>query len=227
MPALAGLHGQEKPTPTSQLLRPMESLSLAGKSGGAPGGAKEGEAQPPQPLQDESARQSKNATEITCTKEAAFDDKSRKATFTGEVRVKDPQFDLTADRLTAYIRRETIASGTTATPAPAKNDGKAGNGTGGLERAIAEGHVVIIQDKPGENGEKPERYVAKAGRAEFNAATGDMVLSIWPQVQQGINLHVASEESTVMTINRDGRMKTSGRSRTLIQDQPDEPSKKQ
>jgi lipopolysaccharide export system protein LptA len=217
--ALCGLHAQQS-TPTSQLLKPMESLSIDTAASGKTA-AKEASAQQKAPeFRTDADKRAKGPTEITCSKEASFEDKSRKAVFTGEVRVKDPQFTMTADKLTAFIRQETIASGTTS--APKKTSGGNVPGMGGLERAIAEGHVVIVQEKPGENGGEATRYVAKAGRAEFQSSTGDMVLYDWPQVQQGINLHVATEQSTVMTINRDGRMKTNGRSRTLIQDKPDD-----
>jgi hypothetical protein len=40
----------------------------------------------------------------------------------------------------------------------------------------------------------------------------------WPEVQQGINRHLASQESTRMILNRDGRATTEGPSRTVITD---------
>ncbi|MDP9292625.1 MAG: hypothetical protein M3O82_09720, partial [Verrucomicrobiota bacterium] len=89
---------------------------------------------------------------------------------------------------------------------------------GGLERAVAEGNVLIVQDKPDPNGGPPEHYVGKGARADYDAKTGDIVLTGWPQVQQGINSHVATEASTVMTLNRSGTIKTEGKSKTVIED---------
>jgi hypothetical protein len=230
-PAFACLHAQQSAT-SSQLLRPMESLSLGESTGGGSATLKSGTT-PAKQAATSGTQQAKGPTDITCTKEATFDDKSRKAIFIGDVHVKDPQFTMTADKLTAFIRREAISSGTAAaaTPAPSRSGtssaAKNVPGAGGLEKAVAEGHVVIVQDKPGENGGEPQHSVAKAGRAEFHTDTGEMILTIWPQVQQGINLHLASEESTVMVIYNDGRMKTEGRSRTLIQEQPEASAKTQ
>jgi len=146
-------------------------------------------------------------TEITCTKEANFDNKSRRAVFIGTVKVKDPQFTLTSDKLVAILRDNTAAAG-------AKKDS-------GLEKATADGNVIIIQDKPSEDGGPPKRYVGKAEHAEYDASTGDVTLTGWPQVQQGINNQVATEASTVMILNRDGRMKTIGGSKTVIQESAD------
>lgn len=160
-----------------------------------------------------------NVTEITATTEADFDQQTRKAVFVGNVHVTHPQFTLKAEKLTAFLKKE-------ATGNPVKsdknNDSDKSNGVpggaGGLEKVIAEGGVVIIQEKPSADGGKPTRYVAKAARAEYEDATGNVTLSGWPQVAQGINMQVATEESTVMILNRDGKMITSGGSKTMIQD---------
>jgi lipopolysaccharide export system protein LptA len=182
-------------------------------------------AQTKPPAEKPKPTENKGPTEITATSEASFDEKAHKAVFIGNVRVKDPQFTLTSDKLTAFLKNQDAKAAVTPTPAaspassPANgNTASSREGAGGLERAIAEGNVVIIQDKLDDNG-KPIHYVGKAAKAEYNATTGDVVLSGWPQVQQGINNHISTEESTVMTLNRNGRMKTSGGSRTLIQDQ--------
>ena len=156
------------------------------------------------------------ATEITATHEASFDQQTRQAVFTGNVKVKHPQFTLTAQKLIAVLKKEATHAAKPA-ESPVHTPDLPGS-EGGLEKVIAEGEVVIIQDKPTTDGGTPTRYVAKAARAEYDAATGNVTLSGWPQVSQGINMQVATESSTVMILNKDGKMTTSGGSKTLIQD---------
>lgn len=205
---------------------------------------KPGESSDSSSQKPKSADGKKEPTEITASQEASFDSKARQAIFLGDVHVKDPQFTLSTDKLTVFFKKEgtpstsakpipkhdgTMATSGTkpvsaggATPKPGDSQSAPGSnvpGVGGMERAIAEGNVVIIQDKPGENGAEPTHYVGKAAKAEYEAATGNITLSGWPQVQQGINTQVATEERTVMILNRDGRMRTVGASKALIQDQ--------
>jgi lipopolysaccharide export system protein LptA len=66
----------------------------------------------------------KGPTEITATQEAQFDTKTRTGVFIGNVKVVDPQFTMTADRLTVHLNKD--------------EDG------GGLNEAVAQGNVVII-----------------------------------------------------------------------------------
>ena len=63
-------------------------------------------------------------TEITATQEAQFDTKTRSGVFIGNVKVVDPQFTLTSNRLTVHLNKD--------------EDG------GGLNEAEAQGNVVIV-----------------------------------------------------------------------------------
>jgi len=171
-------------------------------------------------------------TIITADQEATFDEKQHVATFLGHVKVVSPQFTMTCDKLTAYLNAdngENAASPSPSpaakTPKPAKTPADDNNNGGGLDHAVAEGSVVIVQQKPPANkGDKPQVNIGKSKTAYFNNKTGEMILHGWPQLQQGINTHIALAESTVMTLHKDGHLKTDGPSRTVIQDQPDEPS---
>ena len=105
-----------------------------------------------------------------------------------------------------------------------KGAGKDASKASGLQRAIAEGDqdhpVVIRQEKPPVNGGAPEIDVGTASKADYNADTGDIVLTGWPRVSQGINTQIATAEWTVMTMNRNNNtMKTHGPSRTVIEEQ--------
>jgi lipopolysaccharide export system protein LptA len=165
----------------------------------------------------------KAPTEITASQEASFDEKTRKAIFIGEVHVNDPQFNLVCDKLTAFLKKSTGPNGAKDAPAPNATPKPAvgPDDSGGLEKAIAEGHVVITQDKPNPDGGEPTHYIGRGSRVEYDAKTGDVTLTGWPQVQSGINNQVATDQSTVMILNRDGRMKTIGPSKTVIQEEQD------
>lgn len=132
-------------------------------------------------------------TEITAQKDATFNEKENKAIFTGDVRVKDPAFLLSCDTLTVLLLKDRK----------------------GIDRAIAEGNVVIVQqtDNPSEKG-----AVGRARQAVYVPSKGDVTLIGWPEVQQGINRHVATDQSTRMIMNRDGRATTEGASKTVITD---------
>src|SRR6185503_7508297 len=102
--------------------------------------------------------------------------------------------------------------------------GQSGQGQGqGLEKAIAEGNVAVVRDRPDPNGGPPTHAVGRAETATSVAATGDVELKGNPRVQQGLNTHVATSPHTVMVINQSGQLTTHGPSRTDIrQEQKDE-----
>jgi lipopolysaccharide export system protein LptA len=215
---LAGSDAQEAtPIKEADLLKQIDSFGAAATPPAAEGSPARSP-KPGKPGRLGADAKQQGPTEITCTKEATFDNRSRRAVFTGSVKVKDPQFTISCERLTAVLRDGAAKKGTGGPVEQSPTSQQAS----GLERAIAEGNVVIIQDKPGENGGPTKHYIGKAERAEYDAATGDVVLTGWPQVQQGINTQVATEAATIMTLNRDGRMKTQGGSKTVIQEQSEE-----
>ncbi len=138
----------------------------------------------------------KNArTEITCKDESTFDNPTGIATFLKSVVVKDPQFNLFCDKLTVYLNKQRK----------------------GIDNAVAEGNVVIVQDNTNEKGD-PVKSIGRSGKCVFVPASGEATLTISPSLQQGINNHIATEPATVMILNRDGRLKTVGPSRTVIVD---------
>jgi len=134
-------------------------------------------------------------TEITAQKEATFNNAENMATFAGSVVVKDPQFTLYCDRLIVYM-----------------NENRKG-----LRIVEALGNVTIVQETKDEKG-NPSKSIGRSGKALFNPATGDITLTESPQIQQGINNHIAVNPATVMILNRVGRLSTQGSSRTVIVD---------
>ncbi len=139
-------------------------------------------------------------TEITAEDEATFDNEANLATFKGRVVVKDPQFTLFCDVLEVFLNSERK----------------------GMDRAEAVGNVVIIQENVDDQGDVV-KSIGRAGKALFEPNTGDITLTISPQIQQGINNHVAATPETVMILNRQGRLTTNGRSRTTIVDATETP----
>jgi lipopolysaccharide transport protein LptA len=131
--------------------------------------------------------------------EAFFDSNKNMGTFSGSVKVIDPRFNLQSDKLTVYI---------------SKGEKQ------GLDRAIAEGNVGVVRDRPDPNGGTPTRAVGRSDKATYIAATGDVELTGTPRVQEGLNVHVATSPDTVMVINQNGQLKTHGPSRTDIREQP-------
>jgi lipopolysaccharide export system protein LptA len=166
-------------------------------------------------------------TEILATDGATFNSKDRIAVFTGSVRVTDPRFQLSCDRLTVFLNKSanTDAGAPPATPAPtpppvAKGSAPAPAPTpgssGGIDHAIAEGHVIIVQERAATQGGETKRSVGKADWANFDNNTGDMVLKGSPRVEQNENTHTATSPDTVMTLRKDNSLKTVGPSRTII-----------
>ena len=136
--------------------------------------------------------------------EAFFDSTKNMGIFSGRVKVIDPRFNLQSDKLTVFITK-------------GQNQG--------LEKAIAEGNVGLVRDRPDPHGGAPTRAVGRADKATYTAATGDVELRGTPRVQEGANMHVATSPDTVMIINQNSQLSTHGPSRTEIRQQPNDEKK--
>jgi lipopolysaccharide transport protein LptA len=134
-------------------------------------------------------------TEITSKKQATFDNATSVAEFEGSVVVKDPQFTLFCDQLRVTL----------------------GKDRKGLQLVEAFGNVIIVQENTDDAGKKV-KATGRSGKAVYDPISGDVTLTVWPSVQHDINMQVATEEGTVMTLNRGGKMTTKGGSRTVIVD---------
>ena len=136
--------------------------------------------------------------------EAFFDSTKNMGIFSGRVKVTDPRFSLQSKKLTVFITK-------------GQNQG--------LEKAVAEGDVGLVRDRPDPNGGAPTRAVGRADKAVYTAATGDVELTGTPRVQEGMNMHVATSPDTVMIINQNNQLTTHGPSRTEIRQPPREEAK--
>lgn len=131
--------------------------------------------------------------------DAFFDSTKNVGIFHGHVKVADPRFTLQSDKLTVFITK-------------GENQG--------LEKAIAEGNVAVVRDRPDPNGGPPTRAVGRADQATYIATTGNVELRGSPRVQEGVNTHVATSPDTVMIVNQNGQLSTRGPSRTEIRQEP-------
>ncbi|HET9857365.1 MAG TPA: LptA/OstA family protein [Chthoniobacterales bacterium] len=139
--------------------------------------------------------------------DAFFDSNKNVGVFSGHVKVADPRFSLQSEKLTVYITK-------------GENQG--------LEKAIAEGNVAVVRDRPDPNGGAPTRAVGRSDQATYVASTGNVELRGTPRVQEGVNTHIATSPETVMIVNQNGQLTTHGPSRTEIRQEPktDEGEKK-
>ncbi|HMG06459.1 MAG TPA: LptA/OstA family protein [Chthoniobacterales bacterium] len=131
--------------------------------------------------------------------QVTFDSAKSIGVFTGRVIVIDPRFNIQGDKLTIFISKAQGA---------------------GLDKAIVEGNVGVVRDRPDPAGGPPSRMVGRSEKAVYTASNGNFELTGNPRVQQGINTHVATSPDTVMVLNEAGQLQTTGPSRTEIKQDP-------
>ncbi len=137
--------------------------------------------------------------------EASFDTEKRIGIFTGHVRVFDPRFNIQSDKLTVFIHKEESE---------------------GLEKAIAEGNVGVVRDKPDPKGGPPSKAVGLSEKAIYTSSDGNVELTGSPRVQEGLDTHIATSPQTVMVLDQAGHLTTHGPSRTEIKQEASPAAKK-
>ena len=131
--------------------------------------------------------------------QAVFDSTKSIGVFSGHIVVTDPRFQIQGDKLTIYISKKESE---------------------GLDKAVVEGNVGVVRERPDPEGGAPSRMVGRADKAVYTAANGNFELTGNPRVQQGLNTHVATSPETVMVLNEAGQLQTTGPSRTEIRQAP-------
>jgi lipopolysaccharide export system protein LptA len=179
--------------------------------------------------------QNKGPTEIT-SQETQFDGQSRTGVFIGSVKVIDPDFTMTTDRLTVHMAKQEEGGGLSSAEADgnviivhaneAKNaKGNAdSSGPASTTPSPIPATSSVLADPPGPSPSPTPPLVLSTGRAQkaiYDAKDQSVTLIGWPQITQGVNTHISTEEGTRMILYRDGRLKTLGGSRTIIQDKSD------
>jgi lipopolysaccharide transport protein LptA len=155
------------------------------------------------------AEKSKDATSVAAAQEqivteiyadqTVFDSAKSIGIFTGHIVVVDPRFNIQGDKLTIFISKK-------------QNEG--------FEKAIVEGNVGVVRDRPSETGGPPDHMVGRSDKAVYTPKDGRFELTGNPRVQQGLNTHVATSPDTVMILNEAGQLETHGPSRTEIRQDP-------
>ena len=138
-------------------------------------------------------------TEIYADK-AVFESSKSIGVFTGHIIVIDPRFQIQGDKLTIYLSNK--------------------QSEGGLDKAIVEGNVGVVRERPDPAGGPPSKMVGRSDKAVYTAKNGNFELTGNPRVQQGLNTHVATSPETVMVLNEKGELQTNGPSRTEIRQPP-------
>jgi lipopolysaccharide transport protein LptA len=131
--------------------------------------------------------------------QAVFDSTKSIGVFTGHIIVTDPRFQIQGDKLTIYLSNKQSE---------------------GLEKAVVEGNVGVVRERPDPAGGPPSRMVGRSDKAVYTAKNGNFELTGNPRVQQGLNIHVATSPETVMILNEAGQLQTTGPSRTEIRQAP-------
>jgi lipopolysaccharide transport protein LptA len=130
--------------------------------------------------------------------EAFFDSEKNFGKFSGHVKVNDPRFAMQSEKLTAFISKENK----------------------GLEKAVADGQVAVVRNRPDPKGGPPQRTIGLSDNAIYTTSDGIVQLMGNPRVQQGVNMHIATSPDTVMILNQEGQLTTRGPSRTEIRQSP-------
>ena len=152
----------------------------------------------PAPADSPAAAPEQIVTEIYADK-AVFDSSKSIGSFSGHIVVIDPRFQIQGDKLTIYISKKQSE---------------------GLEKAVVEGNVGVVRERPDPGGGPPSRMVGRSDKAVYTAKNGNFELTGNPRVQQGLNIHVATSPDTVMVLNDKGELQTNGPSRTEIRQPP-------
>lgn len=144
--------------------------------------------------------------------DAVFDLKQGVFIYTGHVRARHPQFYIECEQLEVHM---VMADEDAPPEAETKRDPILTNKEekqNGIKKAIASGPMVTIQ-KVSEQGEAQE---AKCRKAVYEASTGEITMTDYPQVLRGNVIQVATSPSTTMVFNQKGKLTTNGPSKTDI-----------
>jgi lipopolysaccharide export system protein LptA len=175
--------------------------------------------------------ENKGPTEITAKEEVDFDGNAHTAIFVGSVKVIDPQFTMTTDKLTVWMNKQEDGGGIKEAEAdgnviivhanPQKNNGQTADAAASPRTTPVANRGLMPLPTPSASPSASPQVVLDTGRAQkaiYNAKQDAVTLIGWPQVTQGINTHISTEEGTRMILYRDGRLQTFGPSRTVIED---------
>lgn len=162
----------------------------------------------PQPLRPrfEKEKGTADQTMEIQSDESVMDNNQRVVTFTGNVFVNHPEFKLTGDYLQIFLNEESDLDAVGAAAPQAASAGSEEEKPP-FKRAIASGGMVEIE-KIGADG---KTQIAKARKADYDAATGDIVLSGGPPtLQSGSSFVNPSSPDALIILRGSGQHEVKG-----------------
>lgn len=156
------------------------------------------------------------ATIIIEADSSVFDLNAAIFIYTGHVRARHPDFYIECEELEVHmVKEEASKDGSKLAPKPAgdpllSKDKK--DSAPPIKKAIARGPMVTIEKR----SEEGDIQQGQCRRLDYDGASGDITLSDYPQVQRGNVLHRATQPDTTMVFDKNGKLHTNGRPRTVI-----------
>ncbi len=165
---------------------------IVGGDGLTPGGGKK-ETKGVKEEPDVSVKGAKT-TVIDAVKGAVFNrldpvTRKREMFFEGDVKIADPQFDISCETLTAYMH---LASGKK-----------------GLQKAVASG-VLGKRVRVERRADTGEMQLGLAQEVTYVIATGDVVLDVWPEIRRGSHSSVAKRRDARIVMKKNGSVESQG-----------------
>jgi lipopolysaccharide export system protein LptA len=230
-PQVQGLLNGAKATESSNASSQMPETKVQEQAPASASGPTPGALQPLGAASNHTARGAPNV--IIEADRSDFDLNNAIFIYSGHVKARHPDFYIECEELEVHMIKEDDSAPKVTNkskPAP-RNDPitSAGAGKGSKEdkappirKAIARGPMVIIEKRSLEGDVQQGR----CRRLEYDGTTRKITLSDYPQVQKGNVLHIATTADTTMVFDKDGRLSTNGRPRTVIlsDDQPPQKS---
>jgi lipopolysaccharide export system protein LptA len=220
----AGAQETAKPLKGSAAQRTIDGLGTGDPALKRPFGATDESDGGEKPLP--STKKQKGPTEITAL-DLELNNKERTGVFTGDVQVLHPEFNLSCDKLTVFLPKAPPKQAPAAQGSKSAEDGTQGSSRkgekkgGGLEKAVAEATgenwVIISQDKTESDGSVSLNR-GRGKKAVYDSKTGNITLTGKPSVQQKLNTIEATQDSTVIVLNREGTMTVKGPSRSILRE---------
>jgi lipopolysaccharide export system protein LptA len=194
----------------------------------APSGPVPGALQPLGAASTDSARGIPNV--IIEADRSDFDLNNAVFIYSGHVKARHPDFYIECEELEVHMIKEEegkskkgegkpgVATRQNPIITPGAGKGKKEDKAPPIRKAIARGPMVIIEKRSLEGDVQQGR----CRRLEYDGTTRNITLSDYPQVQKGNVLHIATTADTTMVFDKEGRLSTNGRPRTVIlsDDQP-------
>ncbi len=223
LPQVQGMIGGQTASPPPAEAAPAPAPAVQDQPPPAPSGPAPGALPPLTP----SATAKGAPTIIIEADRSDFDLNTAVFIYSGHVRARHPDFYIECEELEVHmVKEEPTQAGKGKAQAPQNpllaKSGKKDDKDPPIKKAIARGPMVIIEKRSLEG----DIQQGRCKRLDYDGVTKDIVLSDYPQVQKGNVLHQATTADTVMIFDKEGRLRTNGRPRTVIlsDDQPGTPN---